>query len=430
MGATALESREFLFEEEWQMSKWRRERIWELAQTVQPFAIEARRHLHRYPELSFQERETAGYVADRLTEMGYAFRSSVGGYGIKAVIGDPLLGPAIALRADMDALPIAEETGLEFASARPGLMHACGHDVHTAILLGTARALKELEAHIPGSVVLIFQPGEEVNPGGASQMIKDGVLSNPNVEAIFGLHVAPQHQVGSMTFGAGPRLASPDQFDVKVRGRGGHGAVPHLTIDPVLTACQCITLLQQVVARNVNPFDSAVITVGMINGGVARNVIPDEVTFQGTVRTMNPAVRRLMRGKIESVIRGVCEAAGADYDLTYDEGYPVLVNHPGATLMGQRAAESVLGPANVLDMPPSMGGEDFAFFLEQVPGTFTRLGCTAPGVEGAPGLHTSRLMIDEGCIAVGVAYYLSVISEFFEHRGRLDGMGGSDGVKA
>lgn len=389
-----------------------KEQIWAAARSVQPVAVETRRHLHRHPELSFAEQQTSAYVADLLAAMGITFTAGIGGYGIKAVIDGGKPGRTVALRADMDALPITEETGLPFASANPGTMHACGHDVHTATLLATAMALKQMEADLPGRVVLIFQPGEEVNPGGASLMIRDGVLQGPAVDAIFGLHVNPLAEVGSIAFGAGPMLAAPDEFDVTIVGKGGHGAQPHLCVDPVLVAAQCLTLLQQIVARNVGPFQSAVITVGSIHGGTARNVIPDEVTFKGTVRTMDPAVRELMPGRIEAVIRGVCDAAGASYRLRYDTGYPSLVNDAAATDLARRAALQVLDPANVQPMAPSMGGEDFAFYLQQVPGSFARLGSMAPGTLSPAGLHTAKLMIDEECMAAGVAYYLSVVQTY------------------
>lgn len=389
-----------------------KERIWELARSVHAYGVAARRHLHQHPELSFQERETSAFVAAELTKLGYTFQSGVGGNGIKAVLEGGKPGKTVALRADMDALPITEETGLPFASCHPGIMHACGHDVHTATLLATAKALKVSQAELPGRVVLIFQPGEEMNPGGASLMIRDGVLQNPDLDAIFGLHVMPDTEAGKMKFGAGPMMAAPDEFDVTIIGKGGHGATPHLTVDPILVACQCVTLLQQVVARNVNPFERAVITVGMIQGGAARNVIPGEVTFKGTVRTMTPAMRRQMQERIEQVIRGVCQAAGADCHLAYSQGYPVLVNDAAMTEVARQAALAILEPDQVGEMIPSMGGEDFAYYLEHVPGSFARLGSKLPGTVDPAGLHTSRLLIDEECLAVGVAYYLSVVQQF------------------
>ncbi|HYF77507.1 MAG TPA: amidohydrolase [Symbiobacteriaceae bacterium] len=389
-----------------------KDQIWRLARAVHPFAVEARRQFHRNPELSFEEKETSAYITAQLDAMGVPYTAGIGGYGIKAVIEGGKPGRTVALRADMDALPINEETGLPFASQKPGVMHACGHDVHTATLLATARALREMAPNLPGRVVLVFQPGEEVNPGGASLMIKDGVLENPTVDAIFGLHVMPLMEAGTMGFGAGAMLAAPDEFDVTIVGRGGHGAAPQLCVDPVMVAAQCLTLLQQIVARNVSPFQSAVITVGSIHGGTARNVIPDEVTFKGTVRTMDPAVQTMMPQRIEAVIRGVCEAAGAEYRLRCDPGYPALINDGAATDIARRAALQVLDEEKVQPMAPSMGGEDFAFYLQKVPGSFARLGSMIPDTARPAGLHTSRLMIDEDCMATGVAYYLSVVQEY------------------
>ncbi|MFB5083729.1 M20 metallopeptidase family protein [Symbiobacterium thermophilum] len=390
-----------------------REQVWALARSVEEYGIAVRRRLHRNPELSFAEHDTHQYLAEELQGLGCSFRSHLaGGTGLHVVLGGTRPGPVVALRADIDALPIQEETGLPFASERPGVMHACGHDVHTAILLATARALKSVEQDLPGTVVLLFQPGEEKNPGGASLMIRDGVLDQPKVEAIFGLHVDPYLEAGRMAFASGPVMAAPDELRVTVTGRGGHGAWPHQTVDPVVTAAQIITLLQQVVARNVDPFQPAVLTVGMIHGGTAHNIIPDEVEFIGTVRTMDEGLRRRMPERIEAVIRGVCEAAGASYRMEYERGYPVLVNHPEATETGRRAAAAVLGEDRVGRMEPSMGGEDFAYYLERVPGTFARLGARSPGDAAPHGLHTSRLMIDESCIAVGVAYYIQVVQQF------------------
>lgn len=395
------------------MSTWSEEWIWTLARSNHPFGVEVRRHLHRRPELSFAEHRTHEYLAGRLRELGYSPQTGMaGGTGLKAVLEGGRPGPTVALRADIDALPITEETGLEFASENPGIMHACGHDVHTAILLATARALMSVRSEVPGRVVMLFQPGEEKHPGGAPGMIRDGALENPKVDAIFGLHVEPGLTVGHMGFDAGPRMAAPDEFEVTVVGKGGHGAHPDLTVDPVLTAAQIITLLQQAVSRNVDPLRPAVVTVGMIQGGTAPNIIPDEVHFKGTIRTLDEETRQKLRDRVEAVIRGVCDAAGATYRFTYLPGYPVLVNDEAMTDLARRAASAVLGPERVEGMVPSMGGEDFAYYLQVVPGTFGRLGATPAGVESPHGLHTSRLMIDEEAIAVGVAYYLSVIRKF------------------
>lgn len=395
------------------------DQIREQAKAAFDYAVGARRHLHQHPELSYAEKETSAYIESELRAMGYAPQTGIGGYGIKVVLQGAKSGPTVALRADIDALPITEETGLEFASQNPGVMHACGHDVHTAILLGTARALKSRAADLSGTVVFIFQPGEEKDPGGASLMIADGVLENPKIDHIFGIHVFPLFPVSLIGLGAGPRLAAPDELRVTIKGKGGHGAYPHLCIDPIMTAAQVITLLQQIVARNVGPFQQAVITVGWIKGGSAGNVIPDEVTFGGTVRTMDPALRAKMPERIESVVKGVCDAAGCTYDLHYGTGYPPLVNSVEETEEATKAALWLFGEEQVTEMPATMGGEDFAFYLEKVPGTFIRLGSTAPGIQNAPGLHTSKLMIDERCIETGIGYYLAVVERYLG--GLLDG---------
>ncbi|HLO02416.1 MAG TPA: amidohydrolase [Symbiobacteriaceae bacterium] len=388
------------------------EQIRTQAKAAFDYAVEARRHLHRHPELSFQEKESSAYIEAELRKLGYEPQTGIGGFGIKAVLQGAKPGPTIALRADIDALPITEETGLDFASENPGVMHACGHDAHTAILLGTAKTLKDRAADLAGTVVFIFQPGEEKDPGGASLMIADGVLENPTVDHIFGIHVFPLFPTGLIGLGAGPRLAAPDEIRITIKGKGGHGAYPHLCIDPIMTAAQCITLLQQIVARNVGPFQQGVITIGWIKGGSAGNVIPDEVTFGGTVRTMDPALRKLMPQRIEAVVRGVCEAAGATYDFHYGNGYPPLVNSVKETEEATKAALWAFGPEQVTEMPATMGGEDFAFYLEKVPGTFIRLGSTTPGIQSAPGLHTSKLMIDERCIETGIGYYLAVVERY------------------
>jgi amidohydrolase len=388
------------------------EQIRHQAAAVYPYAISTRRHLHQHPELSFQEQKTAAFIERELREMGYEPQTGIGGYGLKLVLKGAKPGPTIALRADIDALPIQEETGLEFASQNPGVMHACGHDGHTAILLGTAKALKDRAADLAGTVVFIFQPGEEQNPGGASLMIKDGVLANPTVDHIFGIHVFPLFETGLIGLGAGPRLAAPDEIRVTIKGKGGHGAYPHLCIDPIVTAAQCITLMQQIVARNVGPFQQAVITIGAIHGGTATNVIPNEVIFKGTVRTMDPALRAMMPGRIEAVVRGVCEAAGAEYLFEYENGYPPLVNSVKETEEATKAALWAFGADQVTEMPATMGGEDFAFYLQQVPGTFIRLGCTEKGIQSPPGLHNSKLVIDERCIETGIGYYLAVVERY------------------
>lgn len=392
-----------------------RQQLQQLAESVWPHAVEARRHLHRNPELSFQEEQTAAYIAAQLREMGYEPQTGIGGHGVKAVLrGGRGPGPTIGLRADIDALPIQEETGLPFASCKPGVMHACGHDVHTATLLGAARALRQLQPELRGQVVLVFQPGEESNPGGASLMIRDGVLENPRIEAMFGLHVWPYEDAGIMTFGAGPMLAAPDEFEIRIAGRGGHAARPHQTVDAVYVGAQLIVALQGIVSRSVNPMQPAVLTVGALHAGSKHNIIAGEAVLQGTIRTMDEGVRELMHRRLREVCEGICAAYGATCEVAIDTGYPVLVNDAAMTEVARQAARAALGEANVKPMEAGMGGEDFAFFLQHVPGSFARLGSARPGTppQQRYGLHTPKLDIDERCMVTGVAYYLSLVRQF------------------
>jgi 16S rRNA G966 N2-methylase RsmD len=269
-----------------------KDRLWELAKAVHAEVVADRRWLHQHPELSYEEKESSGYIAEQLRKLGHEPQVGIGGHGVKLVLYGKRPGRTIALRADMDALPVQEETDLPFASVNPGVMHACGHDCHVAMLLGAARGLTLMEGDWTGDVVLIFQPAEEQGPGGASLMIKDGVLHNPDVEAIFGLHINPFVPAGSLGFAPGPMKAATDRFQVVVRGRGGHGASPHLTLDPIPAAAQVIQALQHVVSRNVRPGEPAVVTVGSIRGGQAANVIPSEVTLSGTIDTSGAGLHR------------------------------------------------------------------------------------------------------------------------------------------
>ncbi len=389
-----------------------RERIWALVEAQREFVLAARRHLHQHPELSFQEHETAAYVAARLREMGYTPRTGIGrtGTGLIAVLEGGRPGPTLALRADMDALPVQELTDLPFRSVRDGVMHACGHDAHTAILLGAARALMAVREEVPGRVVFLFQHAEESPPGGAVELIAAGALDG--VEAVFGLHQGTDLKAGQMGFTAGPRQASVDTFTLTVHGRGGHGAFPHRTVDAVQVAALVVTALHEIVSRRVPPLRPAVLSLGAIHGGTAPNVIAPEVTLTGTVRTLDAGVRDLMPLEIERVARGVAAAWEAEVTLEYQHGYPVLVNHPVMTEVARRAAELALGPEHVvMGLPPVMAGEDFAYYLERVPGCLATLGAGTPG--GAPGpSHSGTFMLDEGALPCGVAYFIALVTNF------------------
>ena len=402
-----------------------KDRILASAEAQAPFAREAYRWLHQHPELSYQEAETARYVAAQLRSHGYAPRTGVGRpgeHGVVAIYGaDPAKrnGPAVALRADMDALPIEEATDLPWRSQQPGTMHACGHDGHTAVLLATAAALRDIERDdpdwLPGPVVLIFQPAEEISePGGAVGMIEAGVLDTPKVAAIFGLHQEPLLDAGTMGLAPGPFMAAEDNFTLTIGGRGGHAARPHFGVDPIVAAAHVVTALQTVVSRQTSPNDAAVVTVGTIHGGTKENIIPDQVVLTGTVRSLAADVREAMPRRIEALAHGVADGFGATAALDYRFGAPVLVNEPEMTALAQRAAADVLGQDSVVPFPPMMGAEDFACFLERRPGCFARLGSGTPGTpaEDRPGNHTAGFRLDESALPVGVAYYLAVLDEW------------------
>ncbi len=392
-----------------------------LADAQAGYASAAYRWLHRHPELSFQEVETARYVADQLRSLDLEPRIGVGRpgeHGVVAVLGADRPGPAVALRADMDALPLEEATDLPWRSQRPGVMHACGHDAHTAILLATAAALRRVERDHPrssgGPVVLLFQPAEEQEPGGALGMIEAGVLDSPPVEAIFGLHQSPLLDTGTIGLAVGARSAAADDFTLTIRGRGGHAAWPHRTVDPVVVAAHVVTALQTVVSRQTPPTKAAVVTVATIHGGTKDNIIPDEVVMTGTVRTLSPELRTAMPQRVEALVQGVAGGFGAEATLDYTWGYPVLVNDAAMTTLAERAATRTLGEEQVVTAEPVLGAEDFAYFLEQRPGCFASLGVGVPStpLDERPTGHSARFRLDEAALPVGVAYYLAILDEW------------------
>ncbi len=396
-----------------------REQIWRLAEEQRAYTIAARRHIHRNPELSFQEHETAAFIAERLREMGYEPRTGIGasGTGITAELAGGRPGPTIALRADIDALPVEETSDLEYRSARPGVMHACGHDGHTAMLLGTARAMATARALIPGRVVFLFQHAEEMVPGGALDLIAAGALDG--VDAVFGLHQSAQLDVGQMSFGPGPRQASTDGFSLTVLGRGGHGAMPDTTVDAVQIGAQLVTALHQIVSRRVSPLEPAVITIGTFHAGTKENIVAHEATLTATVRTLDPALRDRIPLEVEAVARGVTSAWGADYKLDYRRGYPVLVNDAEMAGVARRAAEAVLELGAVFTQSrPIMPAEDFAYYLQQVPGCFGSIGVGTPGTTQRGAGHSGAFLLDDAALPTGVAYYLSLVTNFEALRAR------------
>lgn len=388
------------------------ERVRSLIQAALPELIAIRRDLHAHPELGYQERRTSGVVVRELERLGIACRAGyAGGTGVVAHIPATAGGRgdgAIALRADMDALPIEERSGVPYASTTRGVMHACGHDGHTANLLGVARVLAALE-HRPNPVTLIFQPAEE-GGGGGRRMCEEGALNGdgagglgPPVRAIFGLHGWPQLALGKVATRPGPLLAATDSFTVTVRGVQSHAAQPHLGRDPIVCAAAMISALQTVASRAVAPTDSVVVTVGTIQGGSARNIIPESVTFAGTVRTLTAAVRAEAKERIYAIARGVAAAHGCEALIGWEEGYPVTNNDPGATERFFAVARATLGAERVEHVPePTMGGEDFSYYGHHVPACFFVLGLLPPGRASMPFLHQPEFDFNDAALATGI----------------------------
>ena len=364
--------------------------------------------LHRHPELSFQEKETAEYVKASLRNIGIPFRENIGGFGILGTIkGEKPGNRVIALRADMDALPIVEANELPFKSKEHGVMHACGHDTHTASLLSAAKILNELKSEFGGTVLLIFQPGEERHPGGASLMLKDGVFDGLKPDMIIGQHAYVDYPVGKVGFQEGIIMASADEIHIKVRGKGGHGALPHLLNDTVLAASQLIVSMQQVVSRRSNPFKPMVVTFGKFIADGATNVIPNEVVLAGTFRCMDEEERIKMKPIIREIAISTAKAYGCECDIQVLDGYPCTKNDSEVTARMKSYASEYLGEENVLGLPQRMTSEDFGFFSQVYPTTFYRFGVIGSQVCG--GLHTPTFHIDEEALktSVGVMSYLA-----------------------
>jgi amidohydrolase len=360
-----------------------------------------RRHLHANPELSYKEFNTARLVADQLKNFGLRPTEGVAGTGVVVLIeGKNPSKKTVALRADMDALPIQELSNIEYKSKNAGVMHACGHDVHTSSLLGTAKILSEIKNEFEGTVKLIFQPGEEKNPGGASMMIAEGVLENPKPSAIIGQHVMPLVPVGKVGFREGMYMASSDEIYLRVIGKGGHGAAPELTVDPVVIASHIILGLQQIISRNASPKQPTVLTFGKIMAEGATNIIPDEVKISGTFRALNEKWREEGLQKIKKMAEGIAESMGATCEVKISRGYPYLENDPELTRRIRNAAEEYLGKENVVDIELTLGSEDFAYYSHQVPASFYRLGTRNESKGISSYVHTPTFDIDEEALSI------------------------------
>lgn len=334
--------------------------------------VDWRRHMHQHPELSFKEEQTARFIEEQLRSFGLEVQTNVGGHGIVAKLKGKHPGKTIAFRADFDALPIDDEKEVPYKSKKPGVMHACGHDGHTAALLWTAKALSGFTDRIHGTILFIFQPAEELPPGGAKYMVEEGIMAD--VDYVFGAHLDSQSPLGTMVVGEGYQMAAVDKFTIRIQGVGGHGARPHQAVDALVIACDVVNSLQKIVSRQVDPLQSAVVTVGVLQAGSAFNIIADKAVIEGTVRTFDASVRQQVEDRIRQIAEQVTAAFGATCEIDYLNGYPALYNHPAETQTVRSLFGEEFGEKNVADMEPSMGAEDFSYFLLEKPGTYFRAG--------------------------------------------------------
>ncbi|WP_206911741.1 hypothetical protein IGL98_002488 [Enterococcus sp. DIV0840] len=376
-------------------------------QMPQTDMIKWRRHLHRHPELSFHEVETAKYIQKVLADFSNLEVSSLTENSVIAILKGSKPGKTIALRADIDALPIMEEADVDFPSENPGVMHACGHDTHTAMLLGAVKVLSEMQDKIAGTVKFIFQPAEEEPPGGAKLLVEAGVMND--VDMVFGLHIAPNIPVGMVGTRKGAASAASDVFTLKIQGKGSHGSTPDLSVDPIMIGVEIINNLNNIVSRNISPFDNAVISIGEFNAGKTANVIPDTAQIQGTVRTNKKEVRAFIKKRIEKIIDGICKMYDATYDLNYLLGYSEVNNDSDATDIVMAAAEKVVGKERMFEAPKMMGGEDFSAYTDVKPGSFFILG-GGTAAEGCGYMnHHPKFKIMEECFKVGAGMHAQII---------------------
>ncbi len=386
--------------------------ILERARALAPKLVEIRRAIHRHPELSFQEYHTAALVAETLGSLEIRFDAGVGKTGVVGYLGTE--GPLVALRADMDALPIQELNQVDYASEVPGVMHACGHDVHTTCLLGAAMLLKE--ADLKGRVRLLFQPSEEgmdeEGKSGAMRMLEEGAFEQ--VEAVFGLHAESVFPAGTLNCSPGAVAAALDNFRITIRGRAAHGAYPHLGLDVIPIAAQVVIGLNMIISRRISPLDNGVVSIGMIHGGTKENNLTDEVELRGTLRSFDPKVRRTLIEEVEKACN-VARALGADYQLSIQGGYPPMINDPALTAFARQVASELVGAQAVGEVSPEMGSEDFAFYLQRSPGCFLLLGVGVPGQALRP-LHSPTFDIDESVLPLGAATLAQLAIQYLGRR--------------
>ena len=387
------------------------------AKAIEPEIIKTRREIHSHPELAYHEEATAKLVADRLKAMGIEVKTKVGGTGVLGTLKGKGNGKVVALRADMDALPLDEMAEVEFKSNVKGVMHACGHDTHVAMLLGTAKLLANHKDELQGTVKFLFQPAEEHGGrGGAKPMIEDGVMKNPKVDYVFGLHIDGDEESGVLAYRGGPIMAAPDTFKIRIKGKGGHGSAPHQTIDPVYVAAQIIIAVQGVSGRMIDPVQPFVITIGAVHSGTKENIIPDEAVLDGTIRTMDETTRERAKEKVAEVAKGVSKAFGATAEVEFEhDAYPVTVNDEKVT---EEAAElfKKLPGANVKVRSQLLGGEDFSRFLLEAPGSFYFLGTKNASKGCVYPNHSSKFLVDENVLPLGTASLALLAWEFTKNQ--------------
>ncbi|MBW2305518.1 MAG: amidohydrolase [Deltaproteobacteria bacterium] len=389
------------------------------AREIRDDMVRWRRDFHQHPELMHQEHRTSEAIASVLGEIGLEVWSGLAGTGVISLVEGKKTGKTVGLRADIDALPIQEATGLPFASKNRGIMHACGHDVHMAILLGAAKILRRFQETLNGCVKLIFQPAEE-DGSGAKAMIKEGVLKDPPVDVILATHVWPGLEVGQVGLLPDVAFASSDTIQMEYRGPGGHGAHPEATRDPILAAAHLVVATQSVISRNVNPLESAVVSFGIIQGGTAHNIIPDSVMLKGTVRCLDSEVRRELKERIQVLSEKIAQAFGVEHNFQYLQGVPVLRNSPSVNRWIAGLFERMLSKEKVSLQRPSMGSEDFAYYLNKSPGAIFRLGCAPPGESGRYFLHTDCFTVDEETMVYGAALMAAAAMEYLAEQPKMN----------
>lgn len=389
----------------------------EEAAAIEDELVTMRRRVHQRPELSYHETGTAKFVADRLEALGITVTRGVGGNGVLGVLKGGKRGNVVGLRADMDALPVEERSDVEFKSKVKGVMHACGHDTHVAMLLGAAEILSKHREELSGTVKFFFQPAEEHGGrGGAKPMIEDGVMKNPRVDYVFGLHISNRVKSGEFGVRPGAAMAAPDTFRIKVIGKGGHGSAPHETVDPIYVSAHVLLALQGISARMIDPVKPFVISVGAIHAGTKENIIPDEATLQGTIRTLDEATRRKAKKAVEEVATRTCRTFGAGCEVEFEEdAYPVTYNDPWTASEVARVLGEIPG-TKVVEMDPVLGGEDFSRFLQQALGTFYYLGTYNPAKGCVHPNHSSKFKVDEDVLKLGAASLVMLAAEFGSKR--------------